>query len=127
MMTLEMLDPRRNAYGVGAGGIQVHAELYADGFVPHDFVASAGAPLISVRFAAIYVAQNAAPSANLVTSRVGSRARRQLHHEFSRHLSDFYQKGVQNIPVRIAMCFCPTRGGQCNAKCHNGCCKLHVC
>lgn len=84
-----MLDPQRTAYGVGNGGIQVHAELYADGLDPQYLVASAGAPLISVRFAAIYVAQNAAPEANLAASRVGRRARKQLcreYHQVNKHV-----------------------------------------
>ena len=68
--------------GVGRIGTQEHAELYALGLEPHDFVAVGGAPLTSVRggIAAMYVAQNAAPAANLKASRVGRRARRQLHY-----------------------------------------------
>lgn len=67
---------------MGRIGTQEHAELYTLGLEPHDFVADGGAPATSVRagIAAMYVAQNAAPAANLEASRVGRRARKQLHY-----------------------------------------------
>jgi hypothetical protein len=64
-------------------GIQEQAELYLDATVPHDLVAAVGAPAMSVRCPARYVAQKVTPEANLVASRVGKRARKQLHYHTS--------------------------------------------